>query len=310
MTVAKLGSDNDTLPEFRTPLQRIMRRFMAHRMAMVGSAILIAILLFVTIGTFFYTEADANYNDLSIRLQAPDSQYLFGTDTVGRDIFARTIYGGQISLLIGILSVVVSMTIGTLFGILSGYLGGWVDMLITKLTEALLTIPFLLLLLMMSKYFSQKVPDVNFLGRELSGSVVVIISIIGVTSWMSLSRIVRGQVLSIKENEYILAARAIGASPWRIISSHILPNVVAPVIVFATLGTASAILSEAYISFLGLGVTPPTATWGSMLNSANDYLEEAPWLWFFPGLMIVLTLIGINFLGDGLRDALDPHMEE
>lgn len=309
MTIANLKLDQD-LPEFRSPLQRVFRRFAAHRMAMVGSVLLLGILLFVTIGTFFYTEADANYNDPTIRLQAPDSEYFFGTDTVGRDIFARTIYGGQISLIIGVFSVLVSITVGTLFGILAGYMGGWVDTLISKITEAMLTIPQLLLLLMMSKYFSQKVPDINFFGRTLSGSVVVIIGIIGMTSWMSLSRIVRGQVLSIKENEYILAARAIGSSPWRIIISHIFPNTVAPVIVFATLGTAGAILSEAYISFLGLGVSPPTATWGSMLNSANSYLEEAPWLWFFPGLMIVLTLIGINFLGDGLRDALDPHMEE
>ena len=277
MAVAKLKSDNDALPEFRSPVQRFMRRFASHRMAMVGGIILIGILLFVTFGTLFYTEADANYNDPTIRLQAPDSQYLFGTDTVGRDIFARTIYGGQISLLIGVFSVIVSITIGTLFGILAGFLGGWVDTLVTKITEAMMTIPSLLLLLMMSKFFSQRVPDINFFGRTLSGSVVVIIGIIGLTSWMSLSRIVRGQVLSIKENEYIMAARAIGSSPWRIIVNHIFPNTIAPVIVFATLGTASAILSEAYISFLGLGVAPPTATWGSMLNSANQYLEEAPW---------------------------------
>lgn len=293
-----------------SPLQRVLRRFLKHRMALLGGLILLAIALFVTVGTLFYTEADSNYNDPTRRLEAPSAEHFFGTDTVGRDIFARTIYGGQISLLIGFFSVLVSVTVGTVFGILSGYFGGWIDSLISRITEAILTIPSLLLLLLMSKFFSQNVPNINILGRTLSGSVIVIIFIIGMTSWMTLSRIVRGQVLSIKENEFILAARAIGASEWHVIIAHILPNTVAPVIVFATLGTASAILSEAYVSFLGLGVTPPTATWGNILNSASDYLESAPWLWFYPGLLIVLTLLGINFVGDGLRDALDPRMDK
>lgn len=293
----------------KSPFQRTMGRFLRHRMAIFGSFLLLSILVFVIFGTLLHSEAYANYNDPTLRLQAPSAEHWFGTDTVGRDIFARTIYGGQISLLIGIISIAVSIGIGTFFGVLSGYFGGWIDAIITKITEAMLTIPTLLLLLMMSKFFSQRVPNIEFFGRTLSGSVIVIIIIIGMTSWMSLARIVRGQVLSLKENEYIFAARALGASQWWVISQHILPNIVSSVIVFATLGTASAILSEAYVSFLGLGVMPPTATWGNMLNSANDYLEQAPWLWFFPGLLIVFTLLGINFLGDGLRDALDPRME-
>jgi peptide/nickel transport system permease protein len=296
--------------ESLSPTQRVVKRFLRHRMAIVGGLLLLGITLFVTVGALFYSEAYANYNEPAKRLQAPSAEHLFGTDTVGRDILARTIYGGQISLLIGIFSVIVSVTIGTLFGVLSGYFGGWIDSVISRVTEAMLTIPSLLMLLMMSKFFSQSVPNINFFGRTLSGSVLVIIGIIGMTSWMTLSRIVRGQVLSLKENEYMLAARAIGAQEWRIIISHILPNTIAPVIVFATLGTASAILSEAYVSFLGLGVTPPTATWGNILNSASDYLESAPWLWFYPGLLIVLTLLGINFVGDGLRDALDPRMDK
>ena len=145
------------------------------------------------------------------------------------------------------------------------------------------------------------------MGREFSGSVIVIVMIIGLTSWMYLARIVRADFLSIKENEYILAARATGTSNFEIIFRHILPNSVAPIIVSATLGVANAILNEAYISFLGLGVQPPTATWGNMLDGANKYLESAPWLWFFPGLLILLTVLSINFLGDGLRDAIDPH---
>ena len=298
------------IPTGRSPLQRTFSRFLRHRMALIGAALLVSILVFVIFGTLLFSEAYANYNDPTMRLLPPSAEHWFGTDTVGRDIFARTIYGGQISLLIGIISIAVSIGIGTFFGVLSGVFGGWVDAVLTKITEAMLTIPSLLLLLMMSKFFSERVPNINFFGRTLSGSVLVIIVIIGLTSWMSLARIVRGQVLSIKEHEYIFAARALGASQWWVIRRHILPNIVSSVIVFATLGTASAILSEAYVSFLGLGVTPPTATWGNMLNSANNYLEQAPWLWFFPGLLIVLTLLGINFLGDGLRDALDPRMDQ
>lgn len=290
--------------------RRTWGRFIRHKMAVAGSLLLIFILVYVVIGSFIYSEAYANYNDPSIRLQSPSEIHIFGTDTVGRDILARTIYGGQISLLIGITSVGVSITIGTLLGMLSGFFGGWVDSIISRITEAMLTIPSLLLLLLMSKFLGNKIPNIELFGRTLSGSVVVIVLIIGVTSWMYLARIVRANVLSLKEDEYILAARAVGASNWQIIFKHLLPNTLAPIIVYATLGTANAILGEAYISFLGLGVTPPTATWGNMLNAANQYLEEAPWLWFYPGLLIVITLLGINFLGDGLRDALDPRSDK
>jgi peptide/nickel transport system permease protein len=162
-------------------------------------------------------------------------------------------------------------------------------------------------LLVMAKFFAGKVPNITVLGRTFSGSVVVIIVIIGITSWPYLARIVRAEFLSIKENDFILAARATGSATNSIILSHILPNAMAPIIVSATLGVANAILSEAYISFLGLGVQPPTATWGNMLEGAYNYIESAPWLWVFPGLLILLTVLSINFLGDGLRDALDPH---
>jgi len=168
-------------------------------------------------------------------------------------------------------------------------------------------IPQLFLLLVMAKFFGGKIPDIQVMGRSFSGSVVVIIFIIGVTSWMYLARIVRANFLSLKEREFVLAAHTIGTSNFKIIFGHILPNSIAPIIVSATLSVASAILSEAYISFLGLGVQPPTATWGNMMERANNYIETAPWLWIFPGLLIVLTVLSINFVGDGLRDALDPH---
>jgi peptide/nickel transport system permease protein len=175
------------------------------------------------------------------------------------------------------------------------------------MTEAVITIPSLFLLLVMAKFFGGKVPDMEILGRTFSGSVVVIIVIIGLTSWTFLARIVRAEFLSLKENDFVMAARATGTSTREIIFRHILPNTIAPIIVAATIGVAAAIISEAYISFLGMGVQPPTATWGNMLDGAYNYIDTAPWLWFFPGLLILLTVLSINFVGDGLRDALDPR---
>ena len=290
--------------------QMTARRFVRHRMALIGLVILLGIVLYVTVGSLIFSEQYANYNDTSIRLQAPSIAHPFGTDTVGRDILARTVYGGQISLIIGILAVTVAVTVGTTVGALSGYYGGMVDGLLMRLTEAMLSIPSLLLLLVMAKFFSGKIPDITILGRTFSGSVMVIILIIGLTSWTYLARIVRSSFLSLKEADFVLAARALGIPDRRIILSHILPNAMAPIIVAATLGVASAILSEAYISFLGMGVRPPTATWGTMLDGAYQYIEEAPWLWLYPGLLIILTVMSINFVGDGLRDALDPRSDK
>jgi peptide/nickel transport system permease protein len=240
-------------------------------------------------------------------LNSPNATHLFGTDTVGRDILARTIYGGQISLIIGLTAVLIETLVGILVGALAGYFGGTLDSILMRVTEAMLNIPEIFLLIVMAKYFGGKIPDLTLLGRTYSGSVVVIVVIIGLTSWMYLARIVRAEFLSIKENEFILAARATGTPNSQIIFRHILPNSIAPIVVSATLGVANAILAEAYISFLGLGVQPPTATWGNMLDGANNYLETAPWMWFFPGLLILLTVLSINFLGDGLRDAMDPR---
>jgi peptide/nickel transport system permease protein len=276
-------------------------------MAIFGSVVLILLILYAFAGAFFVSEAYANYTDTGLRLQPPSLEHPFGTDTVGRDILARTIYGGQISILIGLTAMIVEVIIGVLIGAAAGYFGGRVDSLLMRFTEAVLVIPQIFLLLVMAKYFAGKIPDMQVLGRSFSGSVIVIIFIIGITSWPYLARIVRAEFLSIKENEFILAARATGTPTSQIIFRHILPNSVAPIVVAATLGVASAITTEAYISFLGLGVRPPTATWGNMLEGAYNYIESAWWLWLFPGLLIALTVLSINFLGDGLRDALDPH---
>jgi len=302
-----------------SPLVLGVRRFRKHRMAMFGLALLVMLVMYISfagylshgyctpVGQELSGEAWSDCNDTSLKLQPPSKEHIFGTDVIGRDIFARTVYGGQISFLIGISAAVVEVMLGALVGALAAYYGGWVDNMLMRFTEAMLNIPSLFLLIIGAKFFGGGLPDINIFGRELTGSVLLIIVIIGATSWMYLARIVRANILSLRERDYISAARALGASDRRIILSHLLPNTTAPLIVSATLGVANAILSEAYVSFLGLGVQGATATWGNMLDGAYRYLETAPWLWFFPGTLILLTVLGINFLGDGLRDALDPY---
>lgn len=304
--IAKLAPDELEAPPL-TLRQLAWRRFRRHKLAVFGGITLILLVIYSFGGSLFVSEKYANYTDTTIRLSAPSSEHPFGTDTVGRDCLARTIYGGQISILIGLAAVTIETLLGILVGALAGYYGGLIDNILMRITEAMLNIPELFLLIVMAKNFGGKIPNITFLGREFSGSVIVIIVIIGLTSWMYLARIVRAEFLSIKENDFILAARATGTSNFQIIFHHILPNSIAPIVVSATLGVANAILSEAYVSFLGLGVQPPTATWGNMLDQANNYLESAPWLWFFPGSLILLIVLSINFLGDGLRDALDPR---
>jgi peptide/nickel transport system permease protein len=261
----------------------------------------------VVLGSLFFSESDANRGDLRATLLPPTLVHPFGTDLAGRDILARTIYGGQISIIIGVLAVLVSVTAGVLIGALAGYFGGFIDGLLMRFTEAMFNIPQLFLLIVLAKFFGGSAPSFKLFEREFSGSVVVIVAVIGLTSWMYLARIVRSSFLSLKEQEFVTAAHATGATDMSIIFEHIMPSAMAPIIVTATLEVANAILSEAYISFLGMGVQPPTATWGNMLNEAYNHMEGAPWMWFFPGSLILLIVLAINFVGDGLRDALDPH---
>ncbi|NWF69089.1 MAG: ABC transporter permease [Chloroflexi bacterium] len=284
-----------------------LRRYRRHRMAMLGFFMLIGIMLYVVVGSFIFTENYANFNDTTQRLRPPSAAHPFGTDSIGRDVLARTIYGGQISLIIGVLAMLVSITMGTLIGALAGYFGGLLDAVLMRITEAIVSIPLILILLLMAKVLGGRLADIELFGRTFSGSVIVIVTIVGITSWTTLARIVRASFLSLKEMEFVTAARALGVPNWRIIAGHILPNTIAPIMVAATLGVAGAILQEAYISFFGLGVQAPTASWGNMLNGANQYLQSAPWLWFYPGLLLVFTVMSINFVGDGLRDALDPR---
>lgn len=318
-TLPKETATTQTTAAPLSPWRIGVRRFRRHRMAMFGLVLLIFLILYISVGSLashgyctpikqnLSGEAWANCNDLGLKLKPPSAGHIFGTDVIGRDIFARTIYGGQISMLIGISAALVEVILGALVGALAAYYGGWVDSALMRFTEAMLNIPSLFLLIIGAHFFSGDLPTFNFFGRQLTGSVIIIILIIGATSWMYLARIVRANVLSLRERDYVSASRALGASDSRIIFLHLLPNTIAPLIVSATLGVANAILSEAYVSFLGLGVQGATATWGNMLDGAYQYLNTAPWLWFFPGTLILLTVLGINFVGDGLRDALDPY---
>ena len=309
-----------TGPAIHSPGQLAWRRFRNHKAAVISLVGIFVMLAFIWLGGLIFArgvceptgkyvtaEAFANCNDTSVKLQPPSRAHPFGTDTIGRDILARSIYGGQISLTIGIFAAIVEVIVGVLVGAVAGYFGRWVDDVLMRITEAMLIIPSLFLLIVLAKALAGKVPEIHLLGRTFSGSVVVIIVVIGLTSWMYLARIVRANVLSLKELDFISASRALGVSDARIIFKHLLPNTVAPIIVSATLGVSGSILSEAYVSFLGLGVQTPTASWGNMLDSSVKYIQSAPWLWFFPGLLILLTVLCINFIGDGLRDALDPR---
>jgi peptide/nickel transport system permease protein len=291
-----------------TPTQLLWRRFRKHKMAIIGGIGFILLLLFIIVGSIIVPEKKANEVDLAARLSPPTSVHWMGTDSTGRDVFARIIYGGQISLLVGVLAVVISVSLGTVVGGVAGYFGGWVDSVLMRFTEAILSIPQLFLLIVLGKYLGRDIQTITFMGRSFSGSVGIVILVIGTTSWMVLARIVRANVLSLREMDYVSASKSLGANNMRVIFSHLIPNTFGAIIVASTLGLAGAILNEAYVSFLGLGVQPPTSSWGNMLTSAQSFIQRgAWWMWVFPSLFIIFTILCINLLGDGLRDAFDPR---
>ncbi|MCK4533719.1 ABC transporter permease, partial [bacterium] len=232
--------------------------------------------------------------NLSNRLSPPSCKHLLGTDELGRDVFSRIIYGTRISLSIGFVAVGVAVLVGTLLGLWAGFFGGWVDSLIMRLVDSMLCFPTFFLILMVVAF--------------LSPNIFNIMLIIGLTSWPGLARMVRGECLSMREREFIQAAKLVGLKNNRIIFVHLLPNVLTPILVTATLGIGSAILTESALSFLGLGVQPPTPSWGNILTSGKDYINTAWWLSFFPGVAILITVLAYNLLGEGLRDILDPKM--
>jgi peptide/nickel transport system permease protein len=291
-----------------TPQQLILRRFSKHHLAIWGVIGFCLLLFFIIIGSILVSAQQANEVDLQARLSPPSQTHWMGTDSTGRDIFARMIHGGQISLIVGFLAVIFSVSLGTVVGGVAAYYGSWVDIILMRFTEAMLSIPSLFLLIVLGKFLGRDVQTITVFGQSFSGSVGIVIVVIGVTSWMYLARIVRANVLSMKELDYISASKALGASDMRIFFRHLIPNTMGAIIVSATLGLAGAILSEAYVSFLGLGVQPPTASWGNMLTSAQSFIQRgAWWMWVFPSLFIIVTILCINLIGDGLRDAFDPR---
>ena len=302
-----------------SPNQLLWRRFLRHRAAVMGAIGLLLVAFFIVVGSLLVPVDQSVRPDPQNILAGPSltgtaksPAHLFGTDQIGRDIFARILYGGQISLAIAVLSLTLGTIVGIVVGGVSGYLGGWIDTVLMRFTEAILSIPGLFLLIVLGKLLVPKMPSsIQFFGRGISGSVVVVILVIGLTSWMYGARIVRASILSLRERDYISASQALGANRMRILFTHLIPNTIAPIIVTATLGLVNAITSEAYVSFLGLGVQdPPTASWGNMISQSLNHMQKNPpvwWMWFFPGIFITLTVLFINFIGDGLRDAFDPR---
>ena len=266
-------------------------KFLKNRLAVAGLIIVLGFLL-VAIFAPYIAPCNIYALDLEKRLVPPGTGHIMGLDDLGRDIFSRIIYGARVSLKVGIITVFVSLTAGICIGSVAGYFGGRVDEVIMRIIDILLAFPGILL----------AVAVVSILGPSLN-NVIIALCLVG---WVTYARLVRGQILSAKENEYVMAAKAIGAPAYRILSLHIIPNILSPVLIQATLGIAGAIVGEASLSFLGLGTQAPTPSWGSMLNDGRRYILTATHLTAFPGLAIMLVVMGFNFLGDGLRDVLDP----
>ena len=275
-----------------TPGQRALRRLLRRRGAMVGLFI-VAFFVLLAILAPWLAPYDPLATSWSAVRKGPGMAYLFGTDELGRDVLSRVIWGTRASLLAGVVSVSISLSLGVPIGILAGYAGGWTDGLISRCTDAMLACPFLILAIALAA----------FLGPSLTNAMIAI----GVSATPIFIRLTRGQVLAVKVEDYVEAARALGNPHLRIALRHILPNVVAPLIVQATLAIAAAIIAEASLSFLGLGQQPPEPSWGSMLNTAKNYVDNAPWMAIWPGLAIFLLVLAFNLLGDGLRDVLDPR---
>jgi len=278
----------------QSPFQLALRRFVKNKLALAG----IIVLVLITLGAIFaplLTEHDPTYGDLLKIEKAPTDEHLLGTDGSGRDNFARLLYGARISLIVGFSAMLFTLVIGVVLGALAGYYGGKVDNLIMRLADLILAIPFLVLALTIIALL-EKV------------TITIFVTVIAVTTWPSLTRIVRGTFLSLREQEFVLGARAIGASDLRIIFKHFIPNAIGPIIVNATLMMASMIIIESALSFIGMGIPQPTPTWGNMISEAQNIriLRNHPEAWIPPGLGILLTVLAINFIGDGLRDAFDP----
>ncbi len=291
--ITRSATSADALASVRTR-SRFWRRFRRHRLAL-GGALVIVTLIVLSVAAPVVSRADPNKMNLGQTGQAPSLAHPLGTDMIGRDVFSRVLYAGRVSLFVGPVAVTISTLIAVVVGAAAGFFGGWVDNLLMRFTDAMMCFPTLLIL----------ISAVAMIGPSIWNVMIVI----GLLGWPSDSRLVRGQVLSLREREFVDAARCIGASNTRIIWRHVLPNVVAPLTVAVTFAVAGTILLDAGLSFLGLGVQPPTPSWGNMLNQAQSVqiIETMPWMWVPPGLLVAICVLSINFIGDGLRDALDPR---
>lgn len=271
----------------------IAKRFSKNKLALAGLA---AVIVLILVALFAPLIAPYSPTAIDIKniLSPPSANHIFGTDELGRDVFSRMIWGSRVSLQVGFVAVGIAVLIGILIGAIAGYYGGWIDSILMRFVDVMLTIPTLFLILAVIAL--------------VTPSIVVIMVIIGITSWMGISRLVRAEFLTLKERDFVLAARAIGANDMRIIFKHILPNALAPVLVTATFRIAGAILLESGLSFLGLGIQPPTPSWGNILTSGKDNITIAWWLSFYPGIAILIAALSYNLVGEGLRDALDPRL--
>ena len=302
---APAGALTDPIPSSppRSQWRDVWDQFKHHKGAMLGGVIFLLIVLLVFVGPWFWP-FDATHIDIRARNQGPSRGHPLGTDQLGRDTLARMMAGGQTSVSVGITAMLLALFLGSLIGVLAGFFRQ-LDGLLMRMTDLFLALPLLPLLLVMVLLFRD--PLNAAFGPE-TGIFILIVCAIGVTSWMPTARIVRGDVLALKEREFVLAARSIGTTNARMITRHILPNVLSPIMVSATLGIANAIITESALSFLGLGFPPDFPTWGRLLFDATDYLQQYPERVFWPGLAISLTVLSVNYLGDGLRDALDPRI--
>ncbi len=275
-----------------SPSQLAWRRFARRRAALLGVAIVLSFIV-LALGASWIAPLDPIATNWGAIRKAPSAAYWFGTDEIGRDVLSRVIWGTRASLLAGVVSVSISLMLGVPIGLAAGFMGGAVDTVISRITDAFLACPFLILAIALAA----------FLGPSLSNAMIAI----GVSATPIFVRLTRAQVINVKVEDYIEAARAVGNPPWRIALRHVLPNITAPLIVQATLAIAAAVIAEASLSFLGLGQQPPAPSWGSMLNTAKNYVDNAPWMAIWPGLSIFLLVLAFNLVGDGLRDALDPR---
>jgi peptide/nickel transport system permease protein len=295
----------------RTPGQRAWRRFRAHRLALGSLGLLVLLAALALAGPWIaaWRGIDPTATDLLARLEPPSARHWLGTDDVGRDVFQRLLEGGRVSLLVALAAALLSAVIGAAIGVVAGFVGGRLDSLLMRLTDGVIALPLLPLLIVLAAVDVTKLGVPAEIAQSDQLSLYRIIFIVALTGWTTVARLVRAETLSLKARDFVRAATALGASPLRLMFRHILPNAASPIVVATTLSVGNIVLFESVLSFLGLGVQPPPASWGNMLTGAQDFVWSAPLLALWPGLMIFITVIAFNFVGDGLQDALDPRAE-